>query len=296
MPDAATTYPIADAGIDWITATSFPHGAGRQFLEVGEELLEEVAAEGNDIKTSAQFGYDVRHAGQVAVGIRPADVMVRLSGATAARAWWMVAELARRVSRLDMQVTVRVEPPRPHYVLDCWDHLETAPPEGHRPRSRSLIVSRPAGATLYVGSRRSDAMLRIYDKGIEQESEVAGKLWRYEMEYKRSVSLGMVQKLRTLGAWSTTCSAQVHSDTVRRQIRPLWSATETAPVRPDRPVTDDDSRIEYLRTTIAPMLDKLAAAGRGPEAARALGYPEIAAVERSFRAEDAGDYYQPAQN
>lgn len=51
-------------------------------------------------------------------------------------------------------------------------------------KNYNLIVGNDGGATLYIGSRQSEAFVRIYDKGIE--SGIGGNWIRCELELKSS--------------------------------------------------------------------------------------------------------------
>lgn len=60
------------------------------------------------------------------------------------------------------------------------EYLEAHPPGGKR---KAAYISDSGGSTLYIGSRYSSKMLRVYDKGKEQRTQLD---WlRLEMEYKR---------------------------------------------------------------------------------------------------------------
>lgn len=49
------------------------------------------------------------------------------------------------------------------------------------------LIESNTGDTLYVGSRESETMVRIYDKSKEYQEEM-GKVWRFEVEYKKGIA------------------------------------------------------------------------------------------------------------
>lgn len=84
------------------------------------------------------------------------------------------------VSRIDLAFDIRNTPMRPEKLyndLVSGSAVSTA-------KTFNLITGNDGGSTLYVGSRQSEAFLRIYDKGVESGT---GENWiRVELELKSS--------------------------------------------------------------------------------------------------------------
>jgi len=90
----------------------------------------------------------------------------------------VVDESGYNVTRLDVAIDVFNSGYR---TEDIWDEYKKLHPHEGK-RSQSLIIS-PTGGTMYLGSRQSQKMLRIYDKGTQTGS---GLDWlRFELELKR---------------------------------------------------------------------------------------------------------------
>lgn len=84
------------------------------------------------------------------------------------------------VSRIDLAFDLRDTPLRPEALYsDLMTGVATS-----TAKTYNLISGNDGGATLYVGSRQSEAFLRIYDKGVESGT---GETWiRAELELKSS--------------------------------------------------------------------------------------------------------------
>lgn len=92
-----------------------------------------------------------------------------------------------RCSRLDVAIDV-FEGDIESYIKDAGEHIT-----GHKRRSATVI--RPlddlGGTTLYVGSRKSSRMLRIYQKDRQLGVDIGCPWIRIELESKRKVSRAM---------------------------------------------------------------------------------------------------------
>jgi len=122
-----------------------------------------------------------------------------------------------------------------------------------RPRLRTL-VDNPQGSTLYIGSRQSEKMLRIYDKGME--AKLGRWDWlRYEMEYKGNTAraaLAVVKK----GLFGAVISdvldfVGVPGGITENHLSEFEHTEGIVPSVPDR------DRIAWYETSVIPALDKL---------------------------------------
>lgn len=60
------------------------------------------------------------------------------------------------------------------------------------------LIESNTGDTLYVGSRMTESMIRIYDKSMGYGEE-QGNVWRWEVEYKKALAGGVAQYLSEYG-------------------------------------------------------------------------------------------------
>ena len=87
------------------------------------------------------------------------------------------------------------------------------------------------GDTLYCGSRTSPTFGRLYDKGLQTGAAVAGRWFRYEVEYKGHVAQQVakeahVQPVDGLAEWATT---QVRAWFMKRGIVPVFEKMGDTP-------------------------------------------------------------------
>lgn len=91
---------------------------------------------------------------------------------------WMLKE-GGKVTRLDLAIDVFDTPIDP-IALAQSERVKEAPGSA---RKWSFVKGDDGGCTAYIGSRKSERFLRIYDKAAEQKLE--GKNWtRFELELK----------------------------------------------------------------------------------------------------------------
>lgn len=120
------------------------------------------------------------------------------------------------------------------------------------------------GDTAYIGSRRSDSFLRIYDKWRESgESDEYKWAWRFEVECKNDEAKAIWPEKGSLASspdyWATAVRSRLRQ---RGIVLPrLDGATSYAPPRPRREETSIDRRLAWLSNQVAPSIDKLVAQG-----------------------------------
>lgn len=195
------------------------------------------------------------------------------SGSNAAVYSPMATMSANRVTRMDLQVTVRMSDAQEGYASDqylrCLSGFE-------RDRKYTLISNSDKGQTLYIGSRHSDQFGRLYDKGVQAEIEKPGHMWRFEVEFKKpradSIAREIMACRETCGL-DTGITAYLHQWFTMRGVRPLFT-TEDQPfvIEVERKVTTEERKLAWLRTQVRPTVEKLFSMGLGDEVQEALGF------------------------
>lgn len=116
---------------------------------------------------------------------------------------------------------------------------------------------RPTGDSLYLGSRHSEKMLRIYDKATEQG--LSNDWIRFEMEFKGRAALQVVPKCLT----NIYAVGMVHVGMVSLPHSPLMMAIEEfsqgIPFEFTRHLPSKDGRDKWLYNTVGKTLAKLKA-------------------------------------
>jgi hypothetical protein len=122
----------------------------------------------------------------------------------------------------------------------------------------TVILGEDRGDTLYVGSRKSDMLGRLYDKGRESQDPAYEGCWRWEVQYRRSYALSALRALSCSQDPAESIKATVASWFRDRGVRASFSTTAyPLPVRPARPVDDDARWLAWARKSVAPRAAQL---------------------------------------
>jgi Replication initiation factor len=185
-------------------------------------------------------------------------------------------------SRIDLQATVRVGERVTEVlegVLETSQALESANP------SYPVVTytrGERRGFTIYVGSRSSDRMLRIYDKYKESGEERHKGCVRYEIELKtpRSGHLwrafcGMMLKMEEWGKIRSALLGTLASEYARRGIDlPIADSSilsSAIDLSSERATTDVSRKLKWLARSVRPSIAFLRAHGALDAALVALG-------------------------
>lgn len=186
------TGTVIESQVDWLTCSAHGRERAHGLAWLSSEWAKGEAARGNRLQKWRLMGYEGSHVGRVRWGQRDEDsCLVQLSGELAERYIAEAASLADRVTRVDLAVTVRPDPPNPHLGANVYD--EAAAFAQGKPRAALpwTIYDARGGRTTYLGARTSDHFLRVYNKEAESRAKddaegVARYLgcWRTELELK----------------------------------------------------------------------------------------------------------------
>jgi DNA relaxase NicK len=143
-------------------------------------------------------------------------------------------------------------------------------------RVTSIRNEERPGGTLYIGSRNSDQVGRIYDKAAESGQEkYAGRLWRYEVEFKGDRSKAAFSGLRRHSS-QKTLAGEIQNAVwwwfSERGVPPLFDKTsDRVAYEVGATVTDTSRKLAWLSTQIRPTVLDLLEAGQHDAVFRALG-------------------------
>lgn len=263
-------------GIDWLTATRPGDSWDNPLYALGEALLR--LEDPSEARTSPWVwqGYVGGAVAGISVGRRPDGSIVRLSG-NAAFTWWaQVMKCCTNVSRIDLAVTVTLDPPEKGISADAWKSIKKWTCATGRPPKYSMFVDSLGGSTFYIGSRSSDYYARLYDKGVESGNAEPGKAWRWEVEVKGDPAKQVAIAVRDASDQAAYIAAYVHDHFSSRGCPPRFDRG-MALLRNTNPHTpaDINSRLEWLASAVRPALYKLSACGYLTEALRALDISEL---------------------
>jgi hypothetical protein len=243
------------------------------FLSAAKLLLELEEARGNKVEHFRVKRYLGWAAGSVGYGLMPGAALVKLSGHAAAQHWRTFAAIAERVSRLDLAVTVKFEPPAKRLAERLyWHHGQMVRGRGKPPRTR-LALERERGQTFYIGSTSSDLLGRVYDKEKESGAAEYAGCYRWELQDSSKLALHRLRRLGDMADERPGIQSHVqHYFTKRGSACPIDGTGVPLYRSVHVQRTDDDRKLSWLRTTARPTVQSFAARGKLAAALHALGF------------------------
>jgi hypothetical protein len=275
----ASRWQILEARPDWITLTA-PTGEGATDLyDVGIPIIRSAGGRDVECREWRWQGYTGLCSRGVAWGWRLDGACLRASGMAAGLVYHAARHLKVRCTRLDLCVTARSSQPVDNLSASYYRSAGRGPTARGRRFRSTLIINDLGGQTFYAGTRTSPVYLRVYRKDIESEGEYPEYSWRWEVELKDLVSdnlwhledadLEDPQKVKLLVA---SYFARWHLDV------PWLDATPDPVWVPRREPTDAERLERWLRTSVAPAIERLMTCRTRAEILDALGLnPDVPA-------------------
>lgn len=261
MVPRGTVHKATSAQIDWLTCTGATEESRNRLWEIGQRTLHRAEGEGEPSTRWHAHGYSGWSSCHVQYGQRPDGVILRLGGKEAANQWRHALVTAENVSRLDLAVDCKTDHVVPALAAQVYSDADHVPPREGRRVKRTLITGSDGGQTCYIGSRVSERYGRLYDKGVESESAPAGRWWRWEVEYKGDIALGVAKALKARELEGEAIVATVAKFWHERTLHSLESSEPPLSTLQSRPLSSDDRRISWLaksiKTTVSILVDRL---------------------------------------
>lgn len=267
---------VVDYGVDWITATATQGVGYQQFAEVGTKNIRREKLAGNTLHANSWQGYSGYQCGAVFIGELNGRMLIKVTSHLADEVFKDIVPHASNVSRIDLQITVRCQPPEPQLIEKARKHIINYIRAHNLPTQHRMIQDSKKGDTLYIGRRVSDRFARLYNKHTESGLEDYKNCYRFEGEYKRGVAHDTAMLLAEENDHSSVASELVESH-FRRYGIVRSQATSTRPVVRLRPPGDSDATrvINWLRSGVSGSIQKLRAEGLLHEAIEALGLSDV---------------------
>ncbi len=280
---------VIESQVDWLTLTKRRDREAGHFVWWANRVVGQEERAGGKRGPFGMHGYDGIRAGRIRSAERGDGFLVQLSGDLAANEVDTAFQYADRCSRIDLAVTIRLDPPYPdleydHYLQSIVAHRG----EGAHPSS-SVILSDDGGATFYLGKRASETMLRVYNKEVESEDPRYNACHRYELEVKgERAGTVFAQLVRTPDRPSWVRGIlQWYCD--KHDISPLFSPTTPVALVPGlRRRSDLETKLEWLETAVRPTVDWLREFGQESRLLHALGYTPGGGVMSEETLREAG--------
>ena len=200
--------------MDWLTLTHQSSEFHHPFNHYGRMVLDTEEDSEHKRFPWKLRGYEGWHVGRASHGIRDGGSILQLSGQAAADRLDTATYLADNVSRVDIAVTVRLDPPDPDLEREHWgQYLAWLQSEGSAMKGK-LECSSDGSATMYVGRRTSPRYFRIYNKELEDRDAQGGDYdgrydgcHRYELEVKGDQARPLAEEvsMAPLPGYHITC-------------------------------------------------------------------------------------------
>jgi len=235
-------------------------GGHAALLEWRDRRFRALGDEGYRETQFSSHGYSYRQRSTVAVGSNGRRGVATVSGAQASPCWRDLFRLAENVSRIDLALTGRPGTPSDAVARESYRPTRRAERGRGRPISLTLIQGQDRGDTLYVGSRKSDVLGRLYDKGRESGAPEYRDCWRWEVQFRRAPALQTARGLALAEDASATIAATVGSWFRDRDVSaPTWTNTPPLDHRAPKPVPDDARWLAWARKSVQPRARELVA-------------------------------------
>jgi len=262
-------YPVesVSAGVDWISATLGIEQIDSRVWE-GDALwcLGEVSKQGYEMKGRKMLGYDGYSCGNCFVGSNDTHLYAQFSGEKAHQAYLYLDHPQVHVSRLDLQVTVKLSVMDYNEGKRCYGAARRYNATLPKFRQRTVDVWLGSGGadTIYIGAPSSELRGRIYNKEAQSEDIRYTRSWRYEVVYRNEHSTRMYHGLARKGAEASDILVSSVVAFFRERgvtIRGLGNH-KGAFLEPVRTLpTDIERKLKWVEKQVVPTVRKLAEMG-----------------------------------
>jgi len=258
--------------LDYVTLTGKSEQSyERPFIWLAEYTDQQRKAGAKEWKQN-RHGFKLLNIGNMAYGRRDEEWMVIAWGDATRRTFYRVAPYASNCTRLDIQVTMYYNSYSGDEVYEMYQGTTKVTEDG-RPVGIVYIHSDPGGDSLYIGSRSSSQMGRIYDKWEQSKHEPEYRnCVRFEVEFKKPLSKVMCDLILN-EAWgyrqifeNTLGWFQSRGVDVTRFGRFVDGAIEVPKV-----ISTPEKQLAWLERQVRPTYQQLVFRGFEQEAQEALG-------------------------
>lgn len=226
---------------------------------------------GNDVKPWGMSGFDGMKCGQIQVGTRGHETLVRLTGEYAAGTWRRFYALADNVSRIDLQVTVDAGRPASHVVVKHYGEAKRARRKSSRFPKVWECRDSDGPATLYLGKRVSDLFARVYDKRSQAGGDWPIGAVRYELQCNGKQARLNANRIYRSRSQFPAILDRVYSYFTEHALSLSWLDARKGNYSYPRRRSDNDRRLLWIKTAVRPSVEALVADGRTSELLDALG-------------------------
>jgi hypothetical protein len=272
---------VIEAQVDWLTCSVRGEDRARNLADLGQRLAQEEKALGNRPHRWRSMGYEGTHVGRAEYGWRDRQSSIlRLSGDLASRALTDGLSAADYVTRLDIAVTWRADPPDPTIGRNTLALAELFRRSHPRSALPSYHGDMDGGYTFNLGKRRSAYYFRLYNKEAEciATDDGAGAeryrgCWRYELEVKGPMALPLAERVDAEDDRPSYVQQYIYQWLQAHGIEPPFGEHGPRRLLPGfRRRSDADSKLAHLARNVRPTVDWLREQGREADLREVLGF------------------------
>jgi len=271
---------VVSAGVDWLTATTCESASSLVLASYASGIMDHQERIGGVRKGWGMSGFTGFRCGEVEMGRRGDEMIVRLMSSTAQRSWRRIYELADTATRIDVQVTVDMGQDCQKFV---WEYYKKATAMSAKQKDGpavNVILGNDGGATVYCGARTSNRFGRVYAKGPQSKDARFENCLRFEVQYNSRMAKQVARSLAHTRSEAEWCIA--------RSVRFFEERIGSVPIRTAKIINDSCSRkrteiegkLQWLRASVNSSVRLLCDRGFTLEVLDALGLPSGAGPRR----------------
>lgn len=263
-------------GVDYLTVTSVENHSSAKLARTCHDLCEALKKEGSVSKAWKFKGYQGQTLGFFSYGTGPSGAICMVAGPAAYLYLEPLVDAASRVTRIDFQVTVTLSEPYTMLGENHWWQVKNNKKEQGAAKKFRKVQGSDGGYTLYVGSRLSGRLLRIYDKGVHSGEFDPGLMWRYEVEMRQPYAGPATSEFLEFPNRGLFIMGVVHRHCTRNGIVPVSKYDDKeieieAQVR----IVTPEAKLNWLSTSVKPTVAYLSSLGYTEDVLKALGLSQL---------------------
>jgi len=255
------------AGIDWLSM-SMPRERvlSNLWLNDGIRAITAIEKEGQTLISRKLLGFEGVSAGNCFVGQNETHNFMQFCGHYADQYFTRLYDSSCKVSRLDIQVSVKYDVMPKNVAKECYRDSKRASdalPVG-RKRKVWIIVGSDGGDTTYIGSASSEQRARIYNKEIQSDDPAYTRTWRFEVVFKNNLSTEFASQLSsgTVDRAEAITNAVSHWLSLRGIREDYIGTGGVVPLPIERTLpTDIERKLAWLETQVKPTIKYLCGKG-----------------------------------
>jgi len=251
---------IVSAGLDWITLSSASRDSKRRYWRYYNGILADDLKNGYQPVRSSLYGFVGQRTRHAFHGEKQERMLLQVSGARAQRGI-MLFRQHDSCARIDIQLTVRIAPGAVNRWLDAaYDVAQN----WRGTRGKKVDVTYRGGIdgkeTVYIGSKKSDILIRLYDKFRESRDEQYRDCVRLEVQLRKKPAQAIFDYVCENGLGTRYLCQVLCWYLARRGISTDWIKDNWSYVRPPKPDTPKESvTLSWLDTQVRKVVTRLSA-------------------------------------